>query len=225
MDRSKMKIKITKDGPYLVSGGVPLTEKIITPGEKGYEWKDGRKLPQAESYALCRCGHSKNPPFCDGTHAKVAFSGEETASKTEYANRAKTTQGPALDLMDDGRCAFARFCQRKSGSAWELVAHSDDPAVKEEAVLAAGGCPSGRLTAVSKTKEALEPEYEGAIEMIQDPQKDCSGGIFVKGNIPIESSDGEMYEVRNRVVLCRCGGSKNKPFCDSSHVKLKYKDR
>ena len=66
---------------------------------------------------------------------------------------------------------------------------------------------------------------EPSIEFLQDPEKGVSCGIYVKGNIPIESSNGEMYETRNRVMLCRCGESSNKPFCDATHVSAKYLDQ
>ncbi|MEI6845995.1 MAG: CDGSH iron-sulfur domain-containing protein [Candidatus Firestonebacteria bacterium] len=59
-DESKMKVKIVKNGPYVVSGNVPLAEKIIVPNGKGYIYEDGDELPQYESYALCRCGETKN---------------------------------------------------------------------------------------------------------------------------------------------------------------------
>jgi CDGSH-type Zn-finger protein len=39
----------------------------------------------------------------------------------------------------------------------------------------------------------------------------------VRGGIPIESANGKTYAVRNRVTLCRCGQSANKPLCDGSH--------
>ncbi|NLX72812.1 MAG: CDGSH iron-sulfur domain-containing protein, partial [Bacteroidales bacterium] len=71
----------------------------------------------------------------------------------------------------------------------------------------------------------IEPEYEPSIDIIQDCQRSVSGGIFVKGGIPIESSDGSAYEVRNRVVLCRCGKSKNKPFCDATHILVDFVDK
>jgi CDGSH-type Zn-finger protein len=54
------KIKIFKNGPYQVTGGVPLTEKIITPVGNAYVFTEGRKLPQAESYLLCRCESQKS---------------------------------------------------------------------------------------------------------------------------------------------------------------------
>ena len=55
-------------------------EKIIEPVGLHYVYQDGRALPQAETYALCRCGRSKKAPFCDGTHAQTGFTGAETAS-------------------------------------------------------------------------------------------------------------------------------------------------
>ncbi|MCR6546673.1 CDGSH iron-sulfur domain-containing protein [Dehalobacterium formicoaceticum] len=223
--KKEPRIKITHNGPYLVSGKVPLYEKIIVPVGKHYVLQDGRELPQSDVYALCRCGKSKNTPFCDGSHEKVGFVGEETASKTKYEDRADYMEGPGIDLLDDHRCALARFCHQEKGDAWELTARSDQDDCKKEAIQAACECPSGRLTAVEKTGARIEPTYEPSIEIIQDPEKGVSAGIFVKGNIPIESSDGETYEIRNRVALCRCGRSGNKPFCDVSHVSGRFKDK
>ena len=41
---------------------------------------------------------------------------------------------------------------------------------------------------------------------------------------PITGADGHAWEVRNRVALCRCGHSKNKPFCNGAHASMKFKD-
>jgi CDGSH-type Zn-finger protein len=51
-----------------------------------------------------------------------------------------------------------------------------------------------------------------------------SGPIWVRGGIEIESAEGHAYQVRNRVTLCRCGKSQNKPFCDGSHVAHGFHD-
>jgi CDGSH-type Zn-finger protein len=40
----------------------------------------------------------------------------------------------------------------------------------------------------------------------------------------VYGDDGRMYEVRNRMMLCRCGASENKPFCDGSHASIGFKD-
>lgn len=219
-----VKIKISAAGPYIVSGNVPLAEKIIVPNRRGYEFKDGRELPQSEEYSLCRCGKSKNAPFCDGHHEWVGFKGTETASKAKFEDRAELLEGPAIDLLDDSRCAYARFCHREKGNVWELTENSNNEEYKREAIQAAVECPAGRLVAMGKTGEMIEPEYEPSVNIIQDPEEGVSGGIFVKGNIPIESADGHIYEIRNRVVLCRCGKSRNKPFCDAAHVSMKFTD-
>ena len=218
-------IKIVKNGPYLVSGNVPLTEKIILSHGRAYKYKEGRSLPQSETYSLCRCGKSTNAPFCDNTHERIGFIGTETASNSKYNDRADLIEGPGVNLLDDDRCAFARFCHREKGSAWELTENSYNEDLTSEAIKAASACPSGRLVALDKNGQKIEPIYEPAIEIIQDPERGASGGIFVKGNIPLESCEGFMYEKQNRYALCRCGRSSNKPFCDATHIPLGFNDK
>jgi len=222
---NKQKIKIIKNGPYRVTGNVPLSEKIIVLKVNQYEYKDGEELIGTDSYLLCRCGRSDKHPFCDGAHSKIKFDGTETASKKPFKERAEVFEGPEITLLDDGRCAYARFCHRNDGDAWELTENSDDEHLKEEAIIAAVECPAGRLLAVTKNNEEIEPELEPSIEILQDEELNVSGPIYVKGYIPIESVDGVIYEVRNRQTLCRCGKSKIKPFCDSSHVRIKFRDK
>lgn len=220
-----MKIRIAKNGPYVVTGSVPLNEKIIKPKGGHYELKEGRILPQAPSYSLCRCGNSRNKPFCDGSHAKQGFDGTETASRESYEARAEVQEGPGINMLDDNRCAFARFCHRDEGSAWELTANSDDPHLRGEAVVAASECPAGRLTSYDKDGGPIEPKLDPAITVMQDPERKVSSGLYVQGGIPVESADGHTYEVRNRITLCRCGKSKNKPFCDATHVPTGFNDK
>lgn len=225
MTQSKMKIKIMKNGPYIVSGSVPLKEMIIVPKGEHYELVEGCTLPQSKIYALCRCGKSKNAPFCDGAHIKSGFNGEETASREEYDKRAELLEGPGMDMQDDYRCAFARFCHRDKGDAWELVENSNCEENIREAIIGASECPSGRLTAIMKDGYKIEPELEPSIVILQDLEMGVSSGIYVKGYILIESEDGEQYEPRNRIMLCRCGQSQNKPFCDATHVPVAFKDK
>ena len=222
--QKQYKITIVKDGPYLVSGSVPLIEKIITPKGKSYIYKAGRTLSQAGRYGLCRCGLSENPPFCDGAHREAGFTGDETASKEPYDQRTELFVGPELDVYDDHRCALARFCHREQGSVWKLVKESDHPEYRQEVIEGSIQCPAGRLTVRDKQGNLIEPSLEPEIEVLQDPEKGVSGPLYVKGNIPIISADGELYEIRNRVTLCRCGQSKNKPFCDAAHIAAGFSD-
>jgi CDGSH-type Zn-finger protein len=221
------KIMITKDGPYIVSGGLPIDKQIIGIGkEKEPEnWIKGKKVPSGEHCALCRCGKSKNKPFCDGTHGKVKFNGTENASKKTHDAQAQIMDGPTLKLKDaQALCAAARFCHR-GGGTWELTHLSDNPDARELAIEEACNCPSGRLVECDKKiGKVFEKEFEQSISLIEDPQNKVSGPIWLKGGIPVESSDGSTYEVRNRQTLCRCGKSQNKPFCDGSHIEESFND-
>ena len=215
------RIRTSKNGPYLVSGGIPLAKQIIGIDAAGYsyEWREGKKYPSKDNYALCRCGQSENKPFCDGTHIKVNFNGTETASRESYLDQAERIDGPALELTDAQElCAAARFCDR-AGGIWNLTQQSTDSEAKRIAIEEAGNCPSGRLVVWGKRGIAIEPKFEPSIGLVEDPQEGMSGPIWVRGGIPVESADGSTYEIRNRVALCRCGKSSNKPFCDGSHCK------
>ena len=218
--KSEQKIKVSKNGPYLIYGGIPIQKQVIIADSDGTatEWQPSTKYPPQEKYALCRCGQSKNKPFCDGTHVKVSFNGTETAGEEAYLNHPEEINGSALKLIDvEELCASARFCHQ-AGGIWTLVPKSDDPEKKRIALEEACDCPSGRLVVLDKKAEKIiEPKFEKSIALIEDPAMGVSGPVWVRGRIPVESADGKTYKVRNRVTLCRCGKSQNKPFCDSSH--------
>lgn len=220
------KIKILPGGPYEVSGGIPLKEKIIAPQKKSKRFEEGRSFETEEPYHLCRCGKSKNKPFCDGSHAAIGFEGTEVASKAPYEERAEVQKGPGLDLADDGRCAFARFCHAEDGvEVWTLTDMSDDPENANKVRKHATACPAGRLTVIEKDGTRIEPQLPQEISILQDPERGVSSGIYVQGGIPLEGADGELYEQRNRYMLCRCGYSRNKPFCDATHVPMGFDDK
>jgi CDGSH-type Zn-finger protein len=214
------KITISKDGPYLVSGGIPLFNTAISCDAQGIpaKWVIGKNLKTTENYALCRCGQSNNKPFCDGAHVKVNFDGTETSTNEPYEKIAKEIDGPQLKLKDaEILCASARFCHR-GGDIWDAIPQSGDPKIKKNAIENAFDCPSGRLVVLDKeTGVTIEPVLAKSIGVIEDPSIGVDGPFWIRGGIPIYSADGKLYELRNRVTLCRCGKSSNKPFCDSSH--------
>jgi CDGSH-type Zn-finger protein len=223
----KGKIKVTRDGPYVVTGAVPLEREIILSDNEciALRWGKGEKFPDKETYILCRCGRSKTMPYCDGAHVKSGFNGDETAGMKKYMEQAETTTGPGLVMTDVVKlCAIARFCYR-DGDAWTLTENSGDPKAKETAIRETIDCPSGRIVAWDKkTGKPIEPAFDPSISVVEDPCKNVSGPLWVKGGVPVESADGMVYEIRNRVTLCRCGNSNNKPFCDGRHIAVCFKD-
>jgi CDGSH-type Zn-finger protein len=224
----EVRVVVSKDGPYMVTGGPPLSRQtIVTDAEGGSErWQEGETFKVRETYALCRCGHSSTKPFCDGTHGTVGFDGTETASREPYIEQANMLEGPALSLSDvEGLCAFGRFCD-PHGSVWNEVARTDEPATRTRFLRQVQHCPAGRLVAWDNaTGRPLEPELPVSIGLVEDPPEKCAGPIWLRGGIPVVSADGFAYEVRNRVTLCRCGASKNKPFCDGTHASIGFRDQ
>ena len=79
-------------------------------------------------------GSQKMRRFCDGAHAIHKFRGDETASKENYLDRARIYEGTGMNFLDDDRCAFARFCHRDKGNAWELAEESFNEDSKAEAI-------------------------------------------------------------------------------------------
>jgi len=216
----KIKIHVLKNGPYLVSGNIPLRKMTIRCDDTAvpFDWLIGEQLKTSETCTLCRCGQTKNKPFCDGTHIKIIFDGTETSDNEPFEKMAKVIDGPKLMLKDaEILCASARFCHR-GGDIWPQIPKSDDPTLKANVLRNACDCPSGRLVIVDKqTGKTIEPSLEKSIGLIEDQGKGIDGPIWVRGGIPVCSAEGQIYEIRNRVTLCRCGKSTNKPFCDSSH--------
>jgi len=224
MDK-KQKIVVSKNGPYLVSGDLPLVKKIYSTDNNGNPgtYKKGESYPKKENYALCRCGKSANKPYCDGSHVKIKFDGTETAENIKYIDQAEKIYGPELDLADaQVFCSGGRFCHK---GTWEHTEKSDNPDSKKIAIETACKCPSGRLVAYDKkTGKAIEDKFEPSIDLLEDKFAKVSGPIQAKGGVALESENGTEYETRNRMTLCRCGQSKNKPFCDGSHISCRFND-
>jgi CDGSH-type Zn-finger protein len=222
-----MKISVAKNGPYVVSGKIPLSMQIIQPNKEGlsWEWEKAKDFEVKEEYNLCRCGQSKTKPFCDGSHTMVGFDGTERATRKPFVRQAEVWDGPTLELSDaENLCAFARFCD-PGGKIWSLIEETGDPKARELVIREANHCPAGRLVVRDKkTNREIEHKLPPSIGVVEDPALGVSGPLWVRGGILIESQDGKAYEIRNRVTLCRCGASSNMPFCNGSHASIKFRD-
>ena len=222
----EMRITVTTNGPYRVTGSVPLVPRTIVTDEEGLsvEWGEGEPFTTEATYELCRCGATKTAPFCDRACEDGGFDGTETASREPYLSQADEQVGPNLILTDaEVLCSFARFCDF-GGRVWNLVEEPDEES-KDVAISDAKLCPSGRLIAWERaTQQPYEEDYPPSIGVVQDPTQGCSGPLAVRGGIQVTAADGFDYEQRNRQTLCRCGHSSNKPFCDGTHAAIDFDD-
>ncbi|MFT4774211.1 MAG: CDGSH-type Zn-finger protein [Ilumatobacter sp.] len=209
----EQKITVAAGGPYLVSGGVPVTSKTPVMSEHGepLTWKTDRPESVKEKVALCRCGASSNKPFCDGSHASIEWDGSENAPEGTYGERAKSYGGDGIEVFDDRpMCVHAGFCGNQVTNVWKMAAKTDDSQVRAQAMAMIERCPSGALT-YAVDGETIEPDLPVEVAVIPD------GPLWVSGGIEVTQSDGTKLETRNRVTLCRCGQSASKPLCDGSH--------
>jgi CDGSH-type Zn-finger protein/uncharacterized Fe-S cluster protein YjdI len=143
-------IVVTERGPFYLRGELELRAA------------DGTMTLHDTRVALCRCGASKNKPFCDNSHWNTPFFD--------------------LGLIPDPR-----------------VTADPDAANAGGAAASARGAGTLRVTGLA------------------------NGPLQVEGRFELWSSDGETTVRGVKAALCRCGQSKNKPFCDSSHVTAGFR--
>lgn len=211
-------IQVTKNGPYQVNADLPITPRRVVCSERGEPLTSITEpaLPHDTPTWICRCGHSRNKPFCDGSHERVGFEGTETASHEPFSDREKTYEGPGLTVHRVGAlCAHSSYCANEVTDWYQLLPGTEDTNVRAEVISMIEHCPSGALV-MELGGEIVEPNLPRGISPVED------GPYWVQGRVTIHSADGMPYEVRNRVALCRCGRSENKPFCDGTHSRIGF---
>jgi CDGSH-type Zn-finger protein len=202
-----MKITCAANGPYLLND-VPLRRA------------SGEAWPAAQGMALCRCGGSANKPFCDGTHGKIGFKDRNTADPAR--NKRKAYAGKRITIFDNRAiCAHAAFCTDELASVFR---HRDTPwivpdgAEVEKIISTIERCPSGALSYAIDGVEAKPAQRPPMVTVTDNGPYAVTGGIELMG---VKLGDGASAE---HYTLCRCGASKNKPFCDGSHWDAGFKE-
>ena len=203
-------------GPYLVTNAETLRNWL------------GELLPTRPQMALCRCGESANKPFCDGTHARIGFTGQKDPKRVP--DRRDTYVGTAITVLDNrGICAHSGFCTDRLNS----VFHVDDEtfatpngARMDEIIRVVRACPSGALSYALggiEIRDGVDQARPPAIEVSKDGPYRVTGGIALKdgqGNDEAHNTGASL----EHYSLCRCGHSQNKPFCSGMHWYVNFHD-
>jgi CDGSH-type Zn-finger protein len=197
------------NGPYLVSNLTILTNS------------KAETLGTRPALALCRCGGSSLKPYCDGTHARNGFNSAKQPDRTP--DRLDTYTGKGFTVFDNrGTCCHSGNCTDHLPGAFRAGQEPFvDPngASKTEIISIVRACPSGALgysdgDGIPYAGEAREP----SLYVSQDGPYHVTGGVSLQDG---ERNAGASLE---HYALCRCGHSKNKPFCDGSHWYAKFHD-
>jgi CDGSH-type Zn-finger protein len=201
------RITALPNGPYLLENGALRRES-------------GRNLPAEGKTALCRCGGSKNKPFCDGTHAKIGFSDRNLADPAK--DKRQTHAGKNITIRDNrSLCSHVGYCTdslkqvfRQHEEPWIVP----DAAAVEKVIETIRKCPSGALSYALDGVEAGPPSRPPTVTMLDHGPYAVTGGIELAGARVGQGASAEHY------TLCRCGASKNKPLCDGSHWDANFRD-
>ena len=204
----KPTVECKPDGPYLVRGLEDLKNSR------------GESIPAKPVTALCRCGGSANKPYCDGTHQKIGFSGARladasSARRDDYAGRKIT--------IHDNRalCAHAGHCTDRLAAVFKYGAEpwiDPDGAAAQSVIETIRSCPSGALSYSVDGVEHRDQSRAPAVVVTKDGPYAVTGGVKLINEALGDGASTEHY------TLCRCGGSKNKPFCDGTHWHKKFTD-
>ena len=199
---------------------VPETGPFLVKNLKKLKNANNQPIEMAKDViALCRCGASENKPFCDGAHSKIGFTGAKERTETYDT---KTFEGKEFAVIDNiGVCSHAGACVNGAPSAffkWDGDERISEPdkEEKQKVIDTIRQCPSGSLAYMIDGK--LQDEFFSEPEIFVS--KD--GPLHVRGGI--ELNDDEKPASKNHYTLCRCGASKNKPYCDGAHKEAGFKD-
>ena len=202
------------NGPYYY---FPTFEAKVCPGLTS---STGETRQYTPGIALCRCGGSNNKPFCDGTHGTNGFTDKKlTDGKWNFR---QDYVGKTITIHDNrGICAHAGECTSNLAKVFKLKEEpwiDPDGATAEEIIATINRCPSGALSYSVDNVEHRDRDGEPRIVVSRDGPYQVKGGIELGGVEKGEGASDEHY------TLCRCGGSKNKPFCDGTHWHIGFKD-
>lgn len=184
----------------------------------------GEPISRITSLALCRCGGSKNKPFCDGTHGPLGFS-SENKNPPRTDDRRKDYLGTKITVHDNRRiCSHSAECLRNLESVFNLEEKpwvNPDNASVESVIDTVKKCPSGALSYSINGDEHRDQTGRKPVVIV-----DKNGPYRVEGGIELEGIDNNcaIGSSKEHYTLCRCGASNNKPFCDGTHLSIKFKD-
>ena len=201
-------ISLMPNGPYRVTD---LTKLQGLYGAQSHETPAVAKL--------CRCGGSKNKPFCDGSHRTNGFSDGKASDRVP--DKREDYAAEAITIHDNrGICAHAGRC---TDGLKEVFRLRQEPFILATAASAEkiadviDTCPSGALSYSIGGVEHRDGGGDPIVGYVPNGPYVVRGGAAALKDVP----QGEGASTR-RVALCRCGHSTNKPFCSGAHWNHRF---
>ena len=150
----------------------------------------------------------------------------EARHRVHRAYALAARQGRRLaGLFDGGHLSMQLIhATRRGRPIAKMLADTGDSDVRSDVMGRIDHCPSGSYSyALSRGGESIEPDLPRAISVLEEEDGQASA-LWITGELPVHRADGQLLETRNRVTLCRCGHSANKPLCDGTHREIKFRE-
>ena len=177
---------------------------------------DGTKTHPKDKLFLCRCGASKNKPFCDGSHKEAGFDGSPGAEYAESHDRIYSYEGKEVTVhFSKLLCSHAGECGKRARNIFNVKERpwvKPDEGALDEVKEVVANCPSGALRL--ELKDGPEAITNENVEI----RVEANGPYWLR-NIDMPADYWADGQSEKKYVLCRCGMSKNKPFCDGTHYE------
>lgn len=222
----KPKILPLPNGPYYLIND--MQPKVV------YNLQNfkGEPLSTTVGTALCRCGGSKNKPFCDGTHNVIRFSSanktleNDDIKKIVIKDKRRDYPGKEITVHDNRKiCSHAAECVNNLSSVFKLGSRpwiNPDASKMNDIIDVVRRCPSGALSYSIDGVEYRDPEEQRnpTVTVLKNGPYHITGGIELIG----ENTQFGEGASKEHYTLCRCGASENKPFCDGAHKSSNFND-
>jgi glutamate synthase domain-containing protein 2/CDGSH-type Zn-finger protein/rubredoxin len=205
--KEKPRIEATLNGPYRFRN------------LKNFKTSRGESIKTEPEMVLCRCGHSSHKPFCDGTHVKIGFSSDKLEGRVP--DRLDDYEGKEITIHDNrGVCSHAGYCTDNLPSVFIMGKEPwiDPNGASADEIAVIKMCPSGALSYTRDGVLYKDQDREPAMSLSKN------GPYRVVGGPELKDVNNSTPESKEHYTLCRCGGSKNKPFCDGTHWYINFKD-
>jgi uncharacterized Fe-S cluster protein YjdI len=145
---------------------------------------------------------------------------QPTQTRAEEPERVYRNERVAVH-WNPSRCIHSERCMRGLPQVFQPQARpwvQVDNATADEIATVIARCPSGALHVERFDGGAIE---EPAEPTMVEPQP--NGPLYIRGHIRVLDANGALVREDTRMALCRCGHSRNKPFCDGSHETAGFK--
>jgi len=205
-----IRLSLKPDGPIVLSAEGEDFPVLHT--------AEGDDIKPTKKVFLCRCGVSRNKPYCDGAHVAADYSDENRCTNDALLD----AEAPGITVhFNRSICSGAGECVRGLPAVFQSGVKDwiqPGEATVAEVIATVRKCPAGALSFTIDGRTELNEAADLAIRIVKN------GPFEIAGSVEFETPKWSRNSSRTCFALCRCGKSANAPFCDYNHGEQGWDD-